>query len=40
MHDNHRRGVTNQVQLSVYPDAVGQDLADLNDFLRTHVDGA
>jgi hypothetical protein len=34
-----RRGVANQVQLSVYPDCIGDNLADLNAFLKDKVDG-
>lgn len=35
----HRRGVLNQVQLSVYPDGIGDNLSDLKTFLRKHIDG-
>jgi hypothetical protein len=38
-HHTSRRGVTNRVQLSVYPDAIGAGLADLNGFLATHIQG-
>jgi hypothetical protein len=34
-----RRGAANQVQLSVYPDCIGDNLADLNAFLKDKVDG-
>lgn len=34
-----RRGVSNQVQLSAYPDCIGEGLADLSNFLRKHIDG-
>lgn len=34
-----RRGCANQVQLSAYPDCIGDNLADLNAFLQKHIDG-
>jgi hypothetical protein len=31
--------VLNQVQLSVYPDGIGDNLSDLKTFLSKHIDG-
>jgi hypothetical protein len=38
-HHTSRKGLANKVQLSTYPDCLGDNLGDLSTFVEEHLKG-